>query len=90
MAGPSYFEQSKREMRIILCTWFVFCVWVVGYCTTHAYELDPENLSITFGMPSWVFWGIAAPWCCATIFTVVFGFRLLRDQPLEIGKGDRG
>jgi len=78
-----HFQQSKRELWVILGAWLAFCIWVVGYCALNAYDLDPEQISITFGMPSWVFWGIALPWGCAAAFTVFFGMRIAKDQPLE-------
>ena len=79
-----HYEQSKRELRVILVTWALFCFWVVGYCSLRAYPLVyPDDLKLVLGMPSWVFWGIALPWCCATAVTILFGLRGMKDQPLE-------
>ena len=35
------------------------------------------------GIPTWAFWGIAAPWILANAFTVWFCFRFMEDDPLE-------
>ena len=90
MSTTEHLKQSRRELVTILCTWAAFCVWVIGYCSLYAYPGPEAELSTSFGMPSWVFWGIAVPWCCATLFTIYFGFGIFRDQPLDDEEEDAG
>ena len=89
MSVNRHFKNSKREMWIILATWAAFCLWVIGYCAAFAYEVDEKNLVTVLGMPSWVVWGIALPWCVATTVTVVFGIWGMADRPLT-GEGEDG
>jgi hypothetical protein len=39
-------------------------------------------LETVIGVPRWAFFGIALPWLAATLFTIVFGAFLLRDDDL--------
>lgn len=84
------FANSVRELRFVIVSWTVFCVWVVGYCGVFAYQVDAEELDLVFGFPSWVFWGIAVPWVAATGLTIFFALKVMREDPLgpEGGGGD--
>ena len=88
MSKGNHFSQSKRELMIILSTWAVFCAWVVGYCSAFGYHREGEELEIVLGMPAWVVWGIALPWLVATVFTVIFGMKIMKDRPLDVVEGE--
>ena len=79
---PVYLN-SRRESAFVLCTWLVFCVWVVGVCLKNGYDINPDNLQVTMGMPSWVFWGIGLPWLMANVVTIWFALKFVADDPLE-------
>lgn len=68
------FLNSKREAWIILGLWGAMLLWAVPYCYINGFQagLDPEEVELTFGLPSWVFWGIAFPWLVADVFTIWF------------------
>lgn len=70
-------------MWIIFAVWAVFCLWVTGYCKVHAYTSDGDDIALVLGMPHWVFWGIAVPWCAASAFSIVFALCFMVDHPLE-------
>ncbi len=90
MREETHYRQSRRELVTILVVWLVFCVWVVGYCSAFGYRRGPWQLETVLGMPSWVVWGIAVPWVVATLYTVVFGLRVMKDQPLDGGENGEG
>jgi hypothetical protein len=70
-------------MWAVFAIWLVFCVWVVGYCKLRAYQLPGEELTTVLGMPAWVFWGVAVPWCAATIVSILFASFIMKDHRLE-------
>ena len=74
------FKSSLRELKWIFVIWLVHFVWVVGYCYAFGYLAPKTQLTTVIGMPSWVFWGIAIPWICATAFTVYISLFVIRDQ----------
>ena len=79
------FVNSRREAIVIFCTWFVALIWAVTYCKINGYDIeDPANIPTTLGMPSWVVWGIAAPWLAADLFTTWFCFCFMKDDELGI------
>lgn len=79
------FVNSRREAIVIFCTWVVALIWAVTYCKINGYDIeDPSQIPTTFGIPSWVVWGIGAPWIVADIFTTWFCFRFMRDDELGI------
>ncbi len=74
---------SLREARWIVAIWAVMFLWVVGYCSWSAYSGDGEDISMVLGMPHWVFWGIALPWCVSTVVTCWFALFGIADDSLE-------
>ena len=81
------YASSRREMWIIFAIWGIFCVWVVGYCKFNAFAESVGEVALLFGMPSWVFWGVAVPWIVATTFSIVFALFFMTDHDLE-GAGE--
>ena len=65
MNKDSDLKQTLKEVKYLLLAWLFFASWVLIYCGFEAYGQDHEDVKITFGMPSWVFWGIALPWICS-------------------------
>ncbi|MBI83522.1 MAG: hypothetical protein CMJ81_10025 [Planctomycetaceae bacterium] len=84
------FVNSRREALIILCSWVACLIWAVPYCYLNGYpdeSFDPAQLETTWGMPSWVFWGIVVPWILATAFTLGFCLFVMRDDDLGAAAG---
>lgn len=78
-----FFLHARREAVIIFCCWFVAMLWAVPYCYYYGYGIaDPEKISTTFGIPSWLLWGIGMPWLLADIFTTWFCFWFMKDGEL--------
>ncbi len=104
-------RKALTETWIILLTWCVFCAWVLLVCCDAyltidrrlpAPELQEAELTsaalvpTVCGLPSWVFWGIAVPWASASVLTIVFALRGIREDDLphdalangELPRGD--
>tara|TARA_B100000700_G_C14771265_1_gene726865 strand:+ start:304 stop:633 length:330 start_codon:yes stop_codon:yes gene_type:complete len=77
------YVNARRETVFVLIVWIVFCVWVVGYCLSAGYNIDPENLNTVLGMPAWIFWGVGLPWVMANVVAIYFGLKFMADDPLE-------
>ena len=71
---------SRREALCIVGIWCLFAVWVLGYACFHAYVDDAQSIELVLGLPSWVTWGIALPWCVASVVTVVFSLGFMKDE----------
>lgn len=80
------FINSKREAWIILGLWGLMLLWAVPYCYVNGFQagLDPEEVELTFGLPSWVFWGIAFPWLVADVFTIWFCLFYMKEDDLGV------
>ena len=77
------FLSARREALIIFAIWIVALLWAVPYCYFAGYGISSgDQLETVLGVPSWAFWGIAAPWIVANAFTVWFCLRFMRDDPL--------
>jgi hypothetical protein len=81
-SDPVY-RSSLRELRWILFIWFIFLLWVVGYCGLFGYQTEEAALTTILGMPSWVFGGVFLPWIAATIVTCWFALTQIEDHPLQ-------
>jgi hypothetical protein len=78
---------ARREAWIIFGAWLTCTI----YCCTYYYlfglsrpgnPLGPEDVRPVLGMPSWVFWGIFAPWVAFFVFNIVFAGFYMKDDPL--------
>jgi len=80
------FLNSRREAILIFCVWAVGLAWAVPYCYLNGYpaEFDAASFSTTFGIPTWLFWGILVPWIAADIFTTWFCFHFMTDDDLGV------
>lgn len=73
--------------------WGACLAWSVPYCYYFGYlgpdeTVDSSNISLVMGIPSWAFWGIAAPWLAADVFTTWFCFWYMKDD--DLGEAHEG
>jgi len=85
---PVYLN-ARREALIIFCVWAACLLWAVPYCYFNGYTsgdeaFQAESFATIWGVPSWVFWGIAMPWMAANVFTIWFCFFYMADDDLGI------
>lgn len=81
------YVHSRREGLVIFAVWATCLVWAVSYCYLNGFagHVDPDDLVTVYGVPSWVFWGIAVPWLLADVFTAWFCFFYMKDD--DLGEG---
>jgi hypothetical protein len=72
---------SRREARFTFWFWIASCLYTVGYCGLFAYRPEP-NPRLILGMPSWVFWGVIAPWTVCTLVTCWYATFKMTDEDL--------
>jgi hypothetical protein len=90
-------DSARREAVFVMAMWLVVCLYVVGYAALFAYGPDAASRSIA-GIPSWVVWGVLAPWVACTVVTCVYSLYFIRDEELgeerpggeHPGDGDAG
>ena len=84
------FLNSRREAIVIFCLWLTALIWAVPFCYINGYQtdFDPATLSTTWGIPTWLFWGILVPWIVADLFTIWFCFCYMKDD--ELGETNEG
>lgn len=75
---PSAFRRARREALHILIAWAVCLIWTIGYCAISAYR--PGDVSLVWGMPAWVVFGIVLPWLIATIYSLWFALFHMKDR----------
>ncbi len=81
------FLHSRRESIVLLTAFLVFFGWclgttfVLGYAPRAPQPVD-QTIPTLFGIPRWVFWGVAVPWLGANVFTFWFCLFSMKDDPL--------
>ena len=75
------FLNTRREAATVFALWVVAFLWVVPYCTWKGYDASAP-LETVWGVPSWVFWGIAVPWGLTSAFALWFSLRRMTDDDL--------
>jgi len=73
---------TRREAIFAVALWLAATVYTVGYCAAYGYERPVSELTFVLGIPSWVFWGIVAPWTACTVISICFAARFMCDDPL--------
>lgn len=87
---PVYLR-ARRELVVIVLLFAIFCIWAVGVCYVSGYVApggEPEEISLTLGMPSWAFWGLLVPWLAVDAVAVWFCFFYMRDD--DLGEAHEG
>jgi hypothetical protein len=79
-------RNARREAIVITIAWALataYCCiysYLFGYIRT-GHSLGVADVHPIWGVPSWFFWGILAPWAACAIFTFWFaGFRMSDDD----------
>jgi hypothetical protein len=78
---------ARREAIIIGLTWLAATTYSCTYCYFFGYQSQTHPLTINdihpiLGMPSWVFWGVIAPWLVCAVFTFWFAGFFMADDDL--------
>lgn len=77
---------ARREGWIIALLWLAATTYCCVYCAFYGYRtaskpLDVADIHPILGVPSWVVWGIFAPWAVCSLFTFWFaGFSMSDDD----------
>lgn len=78
-SGP-ILRNSRREALFTAAVWVLACLYTVGYAGLFAYRRgEPELL---WGIPSWVIWGVVAPWVVCTGVTCWYAMCGIQDEDL--------
>ncbi|MCY3628799.1 MAG: hypothetical protein OXI05_11570 [Bacteroidota bacterium] len=77
---PSAFRRARREALHILVAWGICMIWTIGYCAFFAY--GSGDISLLWGMPQWVVFGIALPWVIATLYSLWFALFYMKAEDL--------
>jgi len=82
---PVYLH-ARKEAWLILGVWFLAMLWTlpVSYFNGFDSQVDIEQVTFIWGMPSWVFWGIGLPWMVANLITIWFCFVISRRMILNL------
>lgn len=81
------FVHSRREAMLILIVWAVCFAWTVPYCYFTGFQTtaaEDWQLSLTWGMPSWVVWGVAVPWLIAGVVSIAICLFVIEDDDLGL------
>ncbi len=80
------FLNSRREAWGILVFWLSALVWCVPVSYLLGYQRGGESVdrSTLWGVPAWLFWGVALPWLISILASTWFCFRVMKDDPLEV------
>jgi len=79
-------KNSLREFVIIMLAWAASTAYTCIYCYYNGYiregaALGVEDIRPVLGVPSWMFWGVFAPWAVCSAFTFWFaGFYMADDD----------
>ena len=87
-----YFGSGKVKTLGKLVTLVPDVVWLYLWSQTPVFfesgpdTFDEKEFSTVWGIPSWLFWGIAVPWLLADVFTLWFCFFYMKDG--DLGEDD--
>lgn len=82
---PTY-ENARKEAIGIGLIWLVCTVYCCVYCYFFGYNVDGmaktvDDVRPIWGIPSWIVWGVFAPWVVCTFINIWFaGFYMADDD----------
>lgn len=83
------FLNSRREAKVIFFFWLCGLLWCVPSSYILGYgEKNAETMSVIWGVPTWLFWGIAVPWLVSDLLTTWFCFFFMKDDELDEVEGE--
>lgn len=82
------YVHSLREALVILVIWGVSFAWTVPVCYWTGYRSSGQEweLSMLFGIPSWIFWGVVLPWIVSGIAAILMCLLYIKDD--DLGRAD--
>lgn len=81
MDTATILRNSRREALFTVAVWVLACAYTVGYAGLFAYRRDAAP-ALTWGMPSWVVWGVVLPWIVCTAVTCWYAMCGILDEDL--------
>ena len=81
-ADDPVYLNCRREALVALGAWAVCACSSLTYCS-FAYDLEPQQMEILWGVPRWILLGILLPWMVANGFAWWYCFHLVRDDDLS-------
>ncbi|HKI20890.1 MAG TPA: DUF997 family protein [Isosphaeraceae bacterium] len=85
MSGPPedpVVRNCRREAVVVAIVAIAATAYTVGYCALFGYDRGGEPIRFVLGFPSWVFWGIVAPWSVCVLISGWFSWRFMSDEDL--------
>jgi hypothetical protein len=81
-------RDCRREAAVAAGIALAAMVYSVGFSALFGYDRAGEPIHFVLGFPSWVFWGIVAPWGVCVLIAAWFSWRFLSDDELgEVREG---
>lgn len=89
-------RHAYQELTLCVIVWLIGMVWTLGvyfllgyrfasdhWLVTSGWARHPEApLTVVFGMPDWVAYGVVLPWVVISLFTVIYALYLMPDDDL--------
>jgi len=87
------FWQARREAAVVLILFFISLAWTLIVCHRAGYlavdDSSAAELTLVWGMPAWVFWGIVFPWLVIDVVAIWFCFGYMQDDD-SVADGEAG
>jgi hypothetical protein len=77
-------RDCRRETAVVTVIAVAALVYSVGYCAIFGYGRAGDPIRFVLGFPSWVFWGIVAPWGVCVVISGWFAWWFMGET--ELGK----
>ena len=85
---PVYLN-ARKEGLVAFFAWVVAGIYTICFCYFRGYDLDADQVTTVFGIPSWVIWGIFVPWIAAIAFGIWFSMFFIKDEDLGSSPEDQ-
>ncbi|MFO0953685.1 MAG: DUF997 family protein [Isosphaeraceae bacterium] len=81
---------SKREALAVAGIALLAMAYTMVYCVNYGYGREAEPIRFVLGFPSWIFWGVVAPWTVCTLVCAGFSWWFMEDVDLGAEGGAEG
>ncbi len=76
------YVHARREALVVFLAWLVAGIVTISVSVWLGYDVDPEEVTLILGIPSWVVLGVIVPWMLAVAFGAWFSLRYIVEDDL--------
>ncbi len=78
--GKSSYALSLKEFKFAFSSTMIYILLSCAISYVLGYNKPAGEITVIWGMPSWVLFGVVIPWVLMVLLTIVYGFFVMEGD----------